>query len=200
MTSVRLANTEYRVMARNLLEWSGLGPVGRPVGDPGYRLVTECREWPGYSSCADNGHWLLFRVGIRCLFVNRAENKGWKVGANVSALAFAPVAQVCHHTDRYAAGDIVIIWNRPDTEDAHVMCVVAHEGDVLTVSEYGQPGGHLATRTLTRNADGNLMCGHRELHRWISLTDAIDYAEKLGELAEPDLSCLDTPTPEGLVT
>lgn len=203
-----LQENAYRDAARELLEWAGQGPVGVPQTSPIYLSVTEGREGLGThtgTSCAEVAHWELFRLGIRSMFVNRNEAHGWKPGLNVSMLAFASVAQVCQPGDEYKAGDIIIIWERKDTYDAHVMCVIDYEPKtmVLTTCEYGQPGGKLATHQLRTGTDtagikprNALFCGGRALQKWVPLMVALQYADKRGELQPIDLSCTVIPTPD----
>lgn len=202
-----LPESDTRDMARKLLEFAGAGPVGRPQTDPAYLAITEGREAKGThygTSCGELPHWLLFRLGVRSAFINRNEAHGWRPGVNIAALAFAPMVKVCTPGDQYRPGDVVFIWEKPDTTDAHAMCVIEHDTStqVLLVAEYGQPGGHLATHQLKLGTDmaagrprSALFCGGRALQRWVPLTAALAYADAHGELRAPDLACLEEVTP-----
>lgn len=200
-----LSESDYRNTARQLLEWAGAGPVGIAQTSPKYLAVTEGREPLGShngTSCGELPHWLLFRLGIRSAFINRNEAHGWKPVINIAALAYSAVAKTCQLTDQYKPGDVVYIWERADTTDAHAMCVIEHDPDThaLLVAEYGQPGGHLATHQLHQGTDmagGKArpawFCGQRALQKWVPLMDALSYADARGELVAPDLACLAVP-------
>lgn len=208
-----LTEPEYRDTCRRLLEWSCGGPVGLPQTDPRYLSVTEGRE-PVHStygtSCGELPHWELFRVGVRSKCINRVESHGYQSGMNIWDLASAPFTKICSRDDDYQPGDVVYIWSRADTEDAHAMCVVEYVADKhqMTVAEYGQPGGALHVHQLTEGNDLSsgksrpaLFCGARALQRWIPLMAAIVYADGRGELVDPDIACLDTPdVPSGDAT
>jgi hypothetical protein len=198
-----LTESEARDLARRLLDFAGAGPVGRSQDDPVYKQVTEGRELAGQhfgTSCGELPHWLLYRLGVRSAFINRNEAHGWRPGVNIWNLAGLPLARECQPHDRYLCGDIVFIWEKHDTTDAHAMCVIEHTlpDQVLLVAEYGQPGGKLATHQLRPNVDmasGHprpaLFCGGRALQRWVPLMSVLQYAADHGELALPDLHCLD---------
>lgn len=135
-----------RVLARELMELAVGGVSGVRVYFPIYRLVTQGRD-PGawYSSCADLAHWLLWCLGVRCAFVNRAENGGFRSKATVNLLLAKPVgsgAEKCARLptprERFETGDIIIAWARPDAADAHVMVVDSFDGHVLRTWDYGQ--------------------------------------------------------------
>jgi hypothetical protein len=163
---------------------------GRSENDPVYQRVTESRDvgaaQRGYSSCGDLAHWMLFRLGSRARFVNRKEHRGWRMGANVSALAFSPVAEDAKANDHYQAGDVLIIWIRPDATDAHVMVALDHRQGMLTSGEYGQPGGAVRVHHLDRPG----FIGQRKIQKVIRLNRALAYSEERGELAEPDYTTL----------
>lgn len=163
---------------------------GRSESDGVYKQVTEGRDvgamQKSYSSCGDLAHWLLFRLGSRASFINRKEHRGWRPGANVSALAFSPVAEEAKDTDRYLAGDVLIIWSRPDATDAHVMVALEHDGNTLTSGEYGQPGGKVCIHQLVKPG----LVGQRKIHKVLRLTRALAYSEDHGQLMEPDYTTL----------
>lgn len=148
-----------RQAARALLAYAVDIPRGaRSVQDPIYRTIVEGRSGAGYSSCGDLAHWLLYTLGVRAPWINRAANAaagGWRMGANLNALvppeigpntqAFRPSA-----IPAFDAGDIYVIMNR---FGGHVICVRDFDPatGVAHTSEYGQPGG--ATRTHTIHVD-----------------------------------------------
>lgn len=163
---------------------------GRAEDDPVYKRITESRDvgamQQSYSSCGDLAHWLLFRLGCRARFVNRKEHRGWRSGANVSALAFSPVAQDAKPTDHYRAGDVLIIWIRSDATDAHVLVALEHTQDMLVSGEYGQPGGAVRVHHLTRPG----FIGQRKIQKVIRLDRALAYSDEQGQLVEPDYTTL----------
>ena len=141
-----------RELCRPLLEYSCDGSAVDEF-HAHYVQVTEGRDVGAmrakYSSCADLAHWQFFRVGVRSPFVNRKEHRGWVPGVNVSRLASLPGSASVGNIDgfRPELGDVLIVWNRADTHDAHVICVLDFdfELNLLTTAEYGQPGGAIKT-------------------------------------------------------
>src|SRR6186713_653784 len=79
-----------RTIATHLLDYAVCGDRGRNESDKVYDSITEHRDRgvmrAKYSSCGDLGHWLVYRLGCRETWVNRAENGGWRVGLNVNLL------------------------------------------------------------------------------------------------------------------
>lgn len=217
MRPLTLTITEYRDLARRLVEYACGGAAGRSESDPVYQQVTEGRDrgtaQRSYSSCGDLAHWLLYRLGVRSPWINRAEHQGWRSGRNVSTLAWdAPnaVRRTPTPSGRYEPGDVLIVWNREDGTDAHVLVAVEHDGNVLLSGDYGQPGGKLCTRViLTRavHSDGRVydapVLGTRQIQRWLPLGILLEHVSELGQLAAPDDSCLrDTdpaPPPSGAI-
>ncbi|MFZ5890638.1 MAG: hypothetical protein ACOY0T_06165 [Myxococcota bacterium] len=167
-------------------KWSG----GRSEADSIYREITEGRDVGAaqrtYSSCGDLAHWLLFRMGCRSAFVNRKEHLGWKTGANVSSLAFCKLAEDALPDDVYKAGDILIIWSRADTTDAHVMIALEHLPPKLISAEYGQPGGAIREHTLSTPG----VVGKRKIHKVLRLMRVLEDAEQNQLLREPDYTIL----------
>ena len=163
---------------------------GRDEDDPVYQTVTEGRDVPPfrktYSSCGDLAHWLLFRLGSRLDLVNRKEHKGFKIGKNVSKLAFASLAENAADDDVYEAGDILIIWSREDGTDAHVMVALSHHDKTLVSGEYGQPGGAIRTHVMTRPR----RIGNRTIQKVLRLRRVLEASEQGGKLDEPDLTTL----------
>lgn len=179
-------------------KWSG----GRSESDPVYREVTENRDvgaaQASYSSCGDLAHWLLYRLGCRSRFINRKEHQGWAHGMNVSRLAFCNAAEDASPDDLYEAGDILVIWSKPDTTDAHVMVALSHRQIepglwLLTSGEYGQPGGAIREHVVRQP----LVVGKRTIHRVLRLHRALAAAESQRLLTEPDYTML--PRAQGYV-
>jgi hypothetical protein len=180
-----------RAFANELVSYAcGRWTGGRSEDDPVYQQVTEGRDVGAarrtYSSCADLAHWLLYRLGSRVDFINRKEHNGWKVGVNVSALAFSPVAEVATETDQYQAGDVLVIWSKPDGTDAHVMIALEHSGSTLVTGEYGQPGGAVREHHLAQP----LLVGRRKIHRVLRLQRVCQVSEQQHKLNEPDYTTL----------
>jgi len=103
--------------------------AGRRKDDPVYTAVTEGRDnkssWRYYSSCADLGHWLAKRLGIREAWINRTDDGvhgPWESMKNVGKLgqagAHVPVGYLPD------AGDILILSNSPWPRGTdHHVCV-----------------------------------------------------------------------------
>ncbi len=182
-----------RNLAKQLLTYACNGDKCRPEkGDHVYDAVTENRDCgPKYSSCGDLGHWLLYRLGVRLGMVNRQENLGWGMGKNVSKLAWCPYSKVPTHDDAFDCGDIIIIWSKPDSTDAHVMCVLEdHEIDgtrEIVTANYGQPGGKILTSKVAYSKFGNterMLIGQRTIQRWIPLMNVLAGAQKESKLED----------------
>src|SRR5262245_45090042 len=181
------APVDYRQLATDLVEYACGGAGGRDEKDPVYRAVTEGRDNGPYSSCGDLAHWMLYRLGVRLPFINRAEHLGWTSGANVARLAFDRLA-VEHPSkeERFKPGDIGIVWSGPDGFDAHVFVILDdQQPHALFVGEYGQPGGALHTRRVGYNI-GRLAIGPKPLQRVLRLDEVIAAAEAAGFLEAPE--------------
>jgi hypothetical protein len=192
-----------RAYVRQLLEWACVG--GRNDEDhPNYTAVTEGRDTGAmqkkFSSCGDLAHWLLYRLGCRQPWINRKEHLGWKVGTNVSTLAFTAPASVRQPPvpgAPFDTGDILIVWNNDDGTDAHVMVVHSFSASPfrLIVGEYGQPGGHVAERSLDRR-QGAFYIGRRRVQRWLPLALVLTDAAERGMLDAPSFPEHFTPDTE----
>lgn len=160
------------------------GEKGRGESDPVYRAITEGRDvGEVYSSCGDLCHWLLFRLGIRSPYINRAEHRGWRMGMNIGYLMWrCPEARPPHTGEVYSPGDILAVWNEPNGTDAHVLVVREHQGSLVMSADYGQPGGKIRTRVLQRG-----MLGDRKLQRVIPIQRALWAAEQRGELVDESM-------------
>jgi hypothetical protein len=108
----------------------------------------------------------------------------------VSRLAWATWARDATPSDCYTPGDVVMVWAREDTRDAHVMCVLAHDTDaqLLTTAEYGQPGGRVRDHVLSppRKASGGWVVGLRPIQRVLRLEPVILAAANMGALVAVD--------------
>lgn len=143
---------------------------GRYYCDPVFEAVTEGRQdlpkhgSPHYSACGDLGHWLLYRLGCREPWLNRAEFQGWRIGKNLSLLCASaaggmnPLAKKPLEGELVTPGDILVV-SAHNTAQSHVMVVAAPSvlvtGDIA-VGEYGQwssmvgrPSGRLSTHYMT---------------------------------------------------
>lgn len=199
MTSL-LPPATYRKYAAEFCRYACGYDKGRGEPDTVYQAVTEGRDRPpypnSYSSCADLVHAMLYRLGARSPWVNRAENKGWRstrAHNNITLLQSrkegpeygCPEAVSDPAADsKLQPGDACLIWNTGN--DAHAFVVLDHPSpSKMLVAEYGQPGGRVRERPVTRVA--NLMViGGRALHRVLPLEAIIDGAEQRGELAQAE--------------
>lgn len=188
-----------------LLDWACGGEAHLKRGN--YMAVVEGRDWPKYSSCADLAHWLLYRLGCRQPWINRAEHQsgdfgkpGWDNQVNVGRLAYSAPNKVRQTPlPGYMVvepGDILIVWSRPDTTDSHVMVAASSQRlpGTLRVAEYGQPGGHLKDKMVS-GRDGALYVhgakSSKRIQRWLPLHLVITDAAEQGLLEPVNL-------PEGL--
>lgn len=176
---------DVRAYALEFATLATAGPAGVAPGDATHELITEGRKRGDYSSCGDLPNALLFALGLRqSHYVNRAENKSYKVGWNVAKLTF--LADALRNYARkpigpadiaaLKPGDITIVWNRPDTFDAHVAVVRGHGklttgAPALLTSDYGQ-GFPLDGKQQARRVDG-IYIGQRKLQRAINLEEAV---------------------------
>lgn len=144
-----------RKEARAWLEAHCPAEIDSPAAD----AVCQGRQhWPKYSGCADLAHALLEALGSTSSQLNRAPH--WVDQVNVSRLRLWPgaIKRPGYAPLRAAdlagidAGDVLIRWAKPDTTDAHVVCVVAAHGDgTISTAEYGQAPptiGRLFTRQI----------------------------------------------------
>ena len=172
-----------RAMAMHLAEYACDGSRGRPeLGDEVYEDVTERRDFgAGYSSCADLAHWMLFRLGVRDAMINRKEHRGWVPSVNLSRIAFNRFSAEASNAQVFAAGDIIVMWNRPDTRDGHVAIVLRHDGDEMELAQYGAPGGKITTGQRSKM---------RKIHRWIDLGAMLTRCQQDGCLIDAEDPCL----------
>lgn len=130
---------ELRDMAR---EWAAFVCALRKPSDPVYKWVTEGRDpGPQYSSCGDLAHFILYRLGCREPWINRKEHLGWKPNRNVNRLVRLPIGtnELAREPIGLAqTGDILVIWQRADTSDAHVLVVDRMTETMLDSFDMGQ--------------------------------------------------------------
>lgn len=173
-----------------LCEWACGYDNGRSKDDPVYRLVTENRDGPGpeqrkhYSSCADLGHFLLMRLGVREKWINRTDDGTfgpWMPGANVSLLwgSSCPIDSVPDADWQPEPGDILILWNTGN--DAHVCVAIAPlEQGRLKTANYGAggmspsaiPGAKLGSNKLIWDGK-HWVYGSKIVQRCLKLKDII---------------------------
>lgn len=152
---------EYRKRAVTFLE--SVTPA-RYDSPEAHRVCQRRQLMRGYSGCADLAHAMFEALGLRGYHVNRAPT--WRVGWNVSLLASWPgVSRTTIDWGAVDGGDVLIQWARPDTTDAHVVCVLASHADgTLSTAEYGQ-APPLIGRQCTRDRSG----GKRPWQVWLPL-------------------------------
>jgi hypothetical protein len=188
---VVLSISEYRDHAARWLRWACGPGSGYAESHVVYQKVTEGRDgppWPNkYSSCADLAHGLYEQLGVRLPWVNREALGGFRYGANISLLAYSPVARAPKQGERFEAGDTLIVWDKPDTSDAHAIAVLDEfpEQGVILTAEYGQPGAAVRTSGIERDGDGVRIRG-RTVRRVLSLEAVIEAAEDAGMLLPVD--------------
>lgn len=185
---------DYRSAAVCLLTWACVGGKHDELGLR-YTLVTEGRD-PAtrYSSCADLYHWLCFRLGLRCPWINRAEHRGFVDQVNVYRLVEAarayggiedwPLGSLqrqwnkrCNDDNRANPGDLIIVANRwPSGEDSHIVCILERLARGYRTAEFGLPGGAVQERESFK----------RTQRIWLPLDALIQEARTRGELVAPD--------------
>lgn len=173
---------------------------GRAKDEAPYIEVTERRDGPGprqradYSSCGDQAWWLLYRLGLRRPWMNRAANGTYNIGMNVADLTGCPI----HVSGPFGAdfapqpGDILEIWNSSTTRDAHVCIVLATPLDGhLRTANYGAggmspslaPGSNIAQSPFARAGDGWLVGNsRRKIQRVIPLSAVVPLLTEQADL------------------
>ncbi|HEY6824144.1 MAG TPA: hypothetical protein VI195_06865 [Steroidobacteraceae bacterium] len=158
---------------------------GRGKDDPVYLEVVEHRDVPPmrakYSSCGDLAWWLLYRLGLRKPWMNRAANHTYNIGMNVADLSGCPAHIVPGADFVPEPGDILEIWNRPGGEDAHVCVVVAVPFfEKITLANYGAggmspsawPGANIHDADWRHSVAGHYV-GTRRLQRVVRLASIV---------------------------
>lgn len=185
-----------RAFVNPFCKWATLGGKDSER-HPSYRWVTGGRDFgPGYSSCADLAHCLLYCVGIRLPWVNThlpmqgdMGKPGFDYQVNIDRLFARPpeaLRRVPRYGDMLQAGDILICGNHPEGHDFHVMVALEHDGgERLLVAEYGQPGGHVKMKELFE-LDGALYIrrasGAKKMQRWLRFDELVTVAAAAGKL------------------
>jgi hypothetical protein len=178
------------------------GELGRSELDPVYiHDGTEGRDQGAargtYSSCGDLVHGLWFHVGCRSNWVNRKANGTYKVGQNISKICYTLPnlgRRTLCPTSLILAGDAMIIWERPDTTDAHTFVCLDHDpgAGILLSADFGQPGGALRRRKLVWERIGGIdvafLVGKtkKRVRVWAPLDCVIDVAKTEGKFEERD--------------
>lgn len=176
-----------------LEHWCGW-PPGEEIRktDPRYIDCTEGRDrTPAqqrrYSSCADLAHGMLFRVGVRLSWLNRAEHREFVYGPNVSRL----VKHAAEWDGRQLeGGDVLVIANHwPSGKDAHVVCIVDEDVDGwLATAQYGASGmrvGGIGGRLRTYDAWDRTHIGIRRVRVVLPFEAVLREAATQGLLADP---------------
>ena len=179
----------FQQCAVALIDYACGGAAGRDKDDPVYTEVSEGRDRGAnrvrYSSCADLYHWLMKRLGVQEKWVNRTDdavNGPFQVGVNVSHLAWSPIAFAPAADWVPDLGDCIMVWDKPDGTDAHVMAWLgpdqANPGRFRTgnygaggMSAAASPGAKIASNQLTWNGHA-WRYGTRTVRRSIRLADA----------------------------
>lgn len=168
--------------------------TGRDKLDPVYRAVTENRDGPGpvqrahYSSCGDQLHAILERVGVRNHALNRASQHNYQFGANITRLQAFPFS---HSPAPFAspppAGSLCLIWT--SGYDAHAFVVLGGGSDAghLITGNYGAggmsaataPGANVADSPISIDPAGALHLGgsHRRIHTVITPASIVPYID-----------------------
>lgn len=171
-------------------------PEGKPRSkdDPIYAAITEHRDVGAmrarYSSCGDLGNWLLAAAGVPG--ANHGHN--YRVGRNISALAWHPLSRAANSGWYPAAVDIMILWNLASTSDAH--CAILLEGAAppheLDTANYGaggmsaaaSPGACVARKWLRQAPNGVWFYGSKYVRRVITWTAWSTAATQTPELPQ----------------
>lgn len=189
-----------RELSAAYLQMACGGVSGVTERDPVYRAVTEGRDpGPVYSSCGDLAHWLLYRLGVRLPWVNRAEHQGWRSGRNITDLWKGPWRKPTPEEEP-RPGDIWVVWAKQDGTDAHVLCPTrifeGQNGPALVSYEYGQaaiardrwrPGSieGVMKHTPLRLDGARILVGIRPLQRVLALEDVVRSAMLAEAMTHP---------------
>lgn len=116
---------QARRYIRAYARWLCGGYIGRGKLDSVYVGTTERRDGPGpeqwkkYSSCGDLSQELVWQMGVRKPFVNRAAYQGWRSGKMLSDFYARDTSRADHRPPAVTpepdfvpgAGDIGFIWD-----------------------------------------------------------------------------------------
>ena len=175
---------ELRNLAIAICKYACDNDNGRTEDDPVYKEITEGRQVNAnnYSSCADQGHFILKTLGITDERVmNRTDDDGsvpWIMGANISMLKYGGTKVGCWVDWKKDLipnkGDICLIMN--DNATAHILICESFTEDIFHSYDYGQffsklgkHGGKKRERPIKNMLGGKYLDGRR-LQGWIDLT------------------------------
>lgn len=182
-----------RAAAVALSRFAVNAPHGRVVGDPVHEWVTEGRrtQWEiahargdawaqktPYSSCGDQGHWLLMCLGVRDeRYVNRSGDGGdtpWQIGVNISRLVSLPAYVSAKHANgrKPHPGDIMHVASPDHVNVLHVWNEASAE---VETGDYGAPYAVLR-KSLIIERGSVMMIGQRVLMGWIDI-EALSFDE-----------------------
>lgn len=178
--------------------------TGRDKLDPVYVAVTEHRDGPGpeqrkhYSSCGDQLHAILERVGVRLPPLNRSSLKQYQVGANITRLQAFPFSHEAKpHEPVPPAGSLCLIWT--SGYDAHALTILGEGSDenhVIT-GNYGAGGMSPSTAPGANISDSPIMLdagfwhiggSHRRLHTVITPASIVPYIDAQINLSGAEVS------------
>lgn len=187
--------TDYRSIAREILEYVGGGPESwgdQPGEVSSQRQITndvyakgliEGRKYkPPASSCGDLPHCMYYRLGVRLSFVNREEFNGWEfmgVKNNITRITAKtrygtnPYAKASTDQDVFECGDVLIV-NVSTPSTTHAICVLEHDpvAGTIKTAESGQPGSAVRFKTCVRD-NGRWKIGKRHVDSVLRLSDVI---------------------------
>jgi len=179
-----MSEDQYWAIAKDLLFTAC---ENAPLGSPIYEAVTDGRQRKGYSSCGYLAHWMLFHLGVRLPWINRAEHLGWHVGENVMRLTRRPIGSNELATKPtpdtiFTPGDVIVV-NAFTPATTHVSVVYSYDAATraMTTGDYGQPHGCFR-HTPVQLRNHKLMRGAREIHSHLRLADVLLAAEEHSRL------------------
>ena len=194
----------WRVGIAALASWACGYSKGRGKLDPVYVKWTEGRDakgsWAHYSSCADLGHGIAQRCGVRERWVNRETddvNGPWKPVLNVGLLGVPSEAvTAAYHSP--GLGDIWILSNAhwPAGSDYHVAVCLgpnpAVHGEWLTAN-YGaggmsaseKPGAKISSKPLATDGAG-IIYGSKRVSRVITVPNLVGRSTGKPDFSGPD--------------
>lgn len=178
------------------------GYRGRSKLDPVYVEVTEGRDskamWAKYSSCGDLSQEMAFHMGVRELWINRAQYLGWRPGQNLTAFYSAsgpakspPLGYLPE------PGDLGFIWRTGF--DAHTFVFGDPlPGGLIETFNYGAGGmqaihypGARMDRSTLRAEGGKLHVGARTLHMVCTVPQLLERCGVLPEITNDTISELE---------
>jgi hypothetical protein len=124
----------------------------------------------GFSTCGELPHWLLYRLGCREPWINRAAFTGWRGGKNITLLDVSgcTVRPSAGSAARPKPGDVIMLRGAPGTEHVEVVAEWNEDDSGYVAHAGGQP--HLAR--VTRRVStmrGAFMVGAKSVIWWLDL-------------------------------